>query len=111
MPTFDDVTNGFTSQGIDALKLALGEAWDALTPSERLDATHLLATLVKARILQVVGHDVSIYLPALNAAFAQWKVVGKQVVADAVRSVATTMFGFAGAFAGSALSAVIKGAL
>lgn len=109
VPTFDEVTNGIASQGVNALKAVLMESWDALTPEERAECTHLMTTLVKARLYELIGRDVSDYLPVLNAAFDNWKVVGKQVVANAFKSVATQLFGFAGAFAGSAVLTVIKG--
>src|SRR4051812_6651007 len=97
-PSLDDVVNGVSSTGITALREVLGESWDQLSTQERADCLHLLTTLTKARLYEIVGRDVSDFLPILNAAFANWKVVGKQVVANAIKNVATTMFGFAGAF-------------
>lgn len=110
-PSFDEIVNGVSSTGIDALKKVLGESWNSLSDKERADCLHLLVTLTKARLYEIVGKDTSDYLPILNAAFLNWKVVGKQVVGDAIKSVATQMFGFAGAFAGSAIGALIKGAV
>lgn len=110
-PTFDEAVSGLQSTGIAALKATLAESWNALTPQERDDAGHLLATFVKARLYEIAGHDVSDYLPALEAALLNWKVVGKQVVSDGIRKVAAEGFGLAGAFAGGALSTLIKGML
>lgn len=109
-PSFDEVANGMSSQGIEALKKILGQSWEAMTPDERAACEHFLLTLVKARFYEMVGRDVSDFMFVLDAALLQWKATGKQVVADALKSVATEMFGFAGAFAGSAIAVLIKGA-
>lgn len=110
-PTFDDVVTGVSSQGIEALKLVLKDSWEAMTAQERSDCLQFLVVLTRARLYEIIGRDVSHFMPVLDAALVNWKALGKQVVADAIKNVAAQMFGFAGAFAGSALLALIKGAV
>lgn len=107
--TFDAVVGGFSDQGIAALQRAMADAWSALSTQEKLDCTKLLVTLVRYHLLDVIGQPVQAELAICKVAFEQWSVVGKQVVADAVKGVLTEMFGLAGAFAGSALGTFIKG--
>jgi hypothetical protein len=108
-PTFDAVVDGFADQGIAALKATIKESWDAFTTQERIDATKLLASLVRYHLLDVVGQPVAVELAVTKVAFEQWSATGKQVAADATKQVLTEMFGLAGQFAGSALATFIKG--
>lgn len=107
--SFDDVLAGLGSKAVDALKVTLADSWASLTDEERAAATKLLVSLARAHLLALAGQDTSGELAVLEAAFLQWKVVGKQVVIDGVKTAATTVFGLAGAFAGSALAGAIKG--
>jgi hypothetical protein len=107
---FDTVVSGLGSKAVDTLKLTLGNTWNALSEDERTACTKLLMSLARAHLLEIAGQDVSHFLPTLEAAFLQWKVVGQQIVLDGLKSAATDVFGYAGAFAGSALAAAVKAA-
>lgn len=108
-PTFDDVASGLASTGMAALQDTLKSSWASYSEDERRSMAKLMGTLVKARLYEAMGRSVDDFLPVLNVALENWKVVGKQVVNSAIHDVFTKMFGFAGAFAGSALTALIKG--
>lgn len=111
MSQFDDVLSGLGNKSVDVLKLTLKESWDSFTPDERLDCTRLMFTLAKVHLYELAGYDVSEYKDILEAAFLQWKVVGKQVIVDGVQKAATQVFGLAGAFAGGLLASFIKAAV
>lgn len=107
-PTFDAVLGGLGNKTVEALKLTLAASWDSFTDEEKVGAEKLMFSLAKAHLLELAGYDVSEPLRILDAAFAQWKVVGKQVVIDGARKVAGEVFGYAGAFAGGLVSAFVK---
>ncbi len=107
--TFDQVLNGLGSKAVDALRTTLKDSWDSFTFEERSACTKLMWTLSKVHLLELAGDDVSDYKTTLEAAFLQWKAVGKQVVVDGIKKVAQEVFGLAGTFAGGALAAFIKG--
>ena len=107
-PSFDQVTAGVSNGMLEALKKLLDATWGSLTSDERAACVHLLETIVRARFYELLGRDVSAQLRTLNVAFEQWEALGKAVMVDGIRNVATEAFGFAGAFAGSAVAAVLK---
>ena len=102
------ISGAVGSQALQALKDVLAATWNELSQDERASCLYLLKTMVKVRLKELLGFDVSDHLPILQAAFDQWKVVGKQVVVDGIQKVAAAGFGLAGTFAGSALAAFVK---
>lgn len=109
--SFDAVLGGLGNKAVETLKATMSDAWGSLTDDEKAQCEHLLFSLAKAHLLELAGQDVSDVLPVLEAALAQWKVVGKQVAISALKSAATEVLGYAGAFAGSAVAAALKSAL
>ena len=109
-PSFDAVLGGLGNAAVSTLKASMSDAWDALTDDEKKSAETLLFSLAKARLYEIAGYDVSGYLPTLEAAFLQWKVVGKQVALDGIRQAATEAFGLGGAFVAGAVQQIVKNA-
>ena len=110
-PSFDAVLGGLGNSAVSALRLTLADSWDSLTDQEKKDAEQLLFALAKARLFEIAGYDVSDHLPILEAAFLQWKVVGKQIVLDGIKQAATTALGLGGAFVGGAVAQLVKSAI